>query len=276
MTTFDPIIHDELTIDPDFPPTMAAFAIESYGEMMNGLIYVANGAGPHPTAILLHGYPGNEKNLDLAQAMRRAGWNVLFFHYRGSWGSGGSYSVMSAIEDVNAVIEFVLLAETEAQYRIDRSRLALVGHSMGGYLSLVVGSWRAEIGRICAIAPVHMRALHAQFVENPAMAQMMSTGLDATYALKGHDFAGNLETMSKNWMAYDFLWNSADFHNTDVCLIAASGDEILPPAVHHDPVVAALSEQPTTTLTTHLIDTDHAFSGQRIALMRLVIEWLNR
>ncbi|MFD3266336.1 hypothetical protein [Phenylobacterium ferrooxidans] len=32
---------------------------------------------------------GNEKNLDLAQAVRRAGWNAAAFNYRGSWGSPG-------------------------------------------------------------------------------------------------------------------------------------------------------------------------------------------
>ena len=34
--------------------------------------------------ILFHGLPGNEQNLDLAQAIRRANWNVLTLHYRGS------------------------------------------------------------------------------------------------------------------------------------------------------------------------------------------------
>jgi predicted alpha/beta-fold hydrolase len=36
--------------------------------------------------ILFHGLPGNVQNLDLAQAIRRANWNVLTLHYRGSLG----------------------------------------------------------------------------------------------------------------------------------------------------------------------------------------------
>jgi len=62
----------------------------------NAIVYEAQGAGPHPTVVLLHGFPGNEKNLVLAQALRRAGWNVVFFHYRGSWGSGGPLLLGSA------------------------------------------------------------------------------------------------------------------------------------------------------------------------------------
>lgn len=33
-------------------------------------LYTAGGEGPHPTILLLHGIPGSEQNLDLAQAFR--------------------------------------------------------------------------------------------------------------------------------------------------------------------------------------------------------------
>lgn len=42
--------------------------------------FVAAGAGPHPTMLLLYGFPGTELNLDLARAVQRAGWNVLAIH----------------------------------------------------------------------------------------------------------------------------------------------------------------------------------------------------
>lgn len=55
-------------------------------------LYTAGGEGPHPTILLLHGIPGSEQNLDLAQAFRRSGFHVMTFHYSGSWGSSGNYS----------------------------------------------------------------------------------------------------------------------------------------------------------------------------------------
>ena len=55
--------------------------------------------GPHGAVVLLHGLPGYEVNGDSAQARRRAGWNVLLFHYRGTLGAGGAFSFSSAIED---------------------------------------------------------------------------------------------------------------------------------------------------------------------------------
>ena len=68
------------------PASMETFQIPSHGALLNAFVYVAASAGPHPAVVLLHGFPGNERNLDLAQDMRRAGWDVLYFDYRGSWG----------------------------------------------------------------------------------------------------------------------------------------------------------------------------------------------
>src|SRR5271170_4218023 len=74
------------------PAAMDSFQIPSHGALLNALVYVAAGVGPHPAVVLLHGFPGNERNLDLAQDIRRAGWDVLYFDYRGSWGSPGDFS----------------------------------------------------------------------------------------------------------------------------------------------------------------------------------------
>nr|WP_299904067.1 hypothetical protein [Sphingomonas bacterium] len=65
--------------DAAHPARMEVLHIPSGGVAINGLAYVAAGAGPHPVVLLCHGLPGNEKNLDLAQAMRRAGWTVITF-----------------------------------------------------------------------------------------------------------------------------------------------------------------------------------------------------
>src|SRR6516162_2821516 len=60
------------------PATMTELAIPSHGGTIIGVVYIGEGAGPHPTVVLLHGFPGYEQSLDLAESMRRAGWNVIF------------------------------------------------------------------------------------------------------------------------------------------------------------------------------------------------------
>ncbi len=70
--------------------------IPSHGSKLTGLFLLAGGAEPHGTVLLLHGFPGYEQNMDLAQAIRRDGWNVLAMHYRGSWGAEGSFTLILA------------------------------------------------------------------------------------------------------------------------------------------------------------------------------------
>lgn len=54
------------------------------------VVYTAAGEGLHPTVLLLHGIPGCERNFDLAQSLRRAGFHVRTFHYSGSWAVMGT------------------------------------------------------------------------------------------------------------------------------------------------------------------------------------------
>jgi pimeloyl-ACP methyl ester carboxylesterase len=126
---------DDPAADAVHPAGIEAFVLPSHGSGMNAVMYTASGAGPHPTLLLLHGFPGNEQNLDLAQAARRAGWNVLTFHYRGSWGSGGSFSFLGAAADAHAALAFLEDPANAARFSIDTRRIAVAGHSMGGFLA---------------------------------------------------------------------------------------------------------------------------------------------
>src|ERR1700735_2715339 len=118
------------------PASMATVQVPSHGALLNGLVYVAAGAGPHPVVVLLHGFPGNEKNLDLAQSIRRAGWNVLYFNYRGSWGSPSDFSFTHCIEDVQSAIAYLRDPANAKKLRVDSTPLVLIGHSMGGFMTI--------------------------------------------------------------------------------------------------------------------------------------------
>ncbi len=70
------VIADPPT-DAKFPARMEVIHVPSGSVQINGVVYVASGEQPHPAFVFFHGLPGNEKNLDLAQAVRRAGWTVV-------------------------------------------------------------------------------------------------------------------------------------------------------------------------------------------------------
>lgn len=121
---------------PSPPPASVELALTSHGARLNALLYQAAGPGPHPVVMLLHGFPGNERNLDVAQGLRRAGMDVLYFDYRGTWGSAGTFSFGNGLEDVAAVLEWVRAPAQVERYGFDPGRVRLFGHSYGGWLAL--------------------------------------------------------------------------------------------------------------------------------------------
>jgi pimeloyl-ACP methyl ester carboxylesterase len=130
----DSIVLKDLAWDKASPAGATELFIPSANSQLAGLIYRANGVQKHPTLLLLHGYPGNERNLDLAQVVRAHGWNVIYFNYRGAWGSGGTFSFKNCVEDVVNVVAFC--KKYQDSLKIDTSNIVLFGHSMGGWVCL--------------------------------------------------------------------------------------------------------------------------------------------
>ena len=128
-------IYTDPPNDAHSPARMEALHIPSGEVAINGVAYITSGPGPHPTVLLLHGMPGNEKNLDLAQAMRRAGWTVVAINYRGSWGSPGPFHFAQTLEDAAAALAYLRQPDNAARLGIDTRRMVVVGHSMGGWVS---------------------------------------------------------------------------------------------------------------------------------------------
>ena len=128
------VILNDIKWDMTSPASSTELFIPSGNSQIAGLIYNANGLQKHPTLLLLHGYPGNERNLDIAQVVRSRGWNVIYFDYRGSWGSQGKFSFKNCVEDVVNVVAFCNTYQDSL--KIDTSNIVLFGHSMGGWVCL--------------------------------------------------------------------------------------------------------------------------------------------
>ena len=116
--------------DCAYRPDMHGILIHGKRGRILSVLYTAAGAGLHPAVILLHGIPGCERNLDLAQALRRAGFHVMTFHYSGSWGSDGSYSLLHNLEDAETVLDFILQDEI---YGFDKRHILKCSPSQGHF-----------------------------------------------------------------------------------------------------------------------------------------------
>lgn len=128
-------ISQDPPVDRAHPASGSGLQFVSMGERINAMLYLPAGAGLHPAVILLHGLPGNEQNLDLARTMQRAGWAVVTFHYRGSWGSGGKFTLAGGCDDVDSLIAEIASANGPAKWHVDPRRMVIMGHSYGGFVT---------------------------------------------------------------------------------------------------------------------------------------------
>ena len=131
------------------PGGITGVTFDSDGHRLVGTLYLARGDDPKPTALLLHGCPGIEKNLDLAAALRDGGWNALVFHYRGCWGSGGRYDLRTITTDIAAAARYL---RSGAHRSVDAYRLAVIGHSLGGWAGILAAAGDEGLRAVAACA----------------------------------------------------------------------------------------------------------------------------
>ncbi|MEO8030832.1 MAG: alpha/beta fold hydrolase [Gemmatimonadota bacterium] len=253
--------------DSAHPARMEVLHIPSGGVKINGVAYLASGAGPHPTLVLLHGLPGNEKNLDLAQAVRRAGWNVITFNYRGSWGSPGTFSFGGNLEDADAALAFIHDSATARTLGVDRGRIVLAGHSMGGWVTALTASHHPELLGAILLSAADMGALGRG--PRDILVKDMAENMEALAGVTAQSMADDLRAGAGRW---DFAGAAKELARLPL-LVLTSDDGLAPAA---DSLVAKLRSLGNTRITTRHEATDHGWSDKRITLASAVVNWLGK
>jgi pimeloyl-ACP methyl ester carboxylesterase len=271
----EPVARDPAVTDPapdaEHPTSNKQLLVPSGGAGMNALFLLASGEAPKPTLILLHGLPGNERNLDLAQAVRRAGWNVLTFTYRGAWGSPGEFSIAHSIEDANAAVDYLRQPEVAAKYRVDPARIVLGGHSMGAFAAAEVAATRDDLRGLLLLDAWNV-GLEGEPVRADASkrAELVAGFDDLGNSLVGataESLADEVEHSPANW---DLRTLAPRLVKQRVFLVWADRGIAEP----NQALAKALEKEGASKLSTAHLPSDHAFSDHRIALSRAVVAWL--
>jgi uncharacterized protein len=263
--------------DKSNPATMQSFQLPSHGALLNALIYIAPGAGPHSTIILLHGFPGNEKNLDIAQTLRRAGYDVLYFNYRGSWGSPGDFSLAHSIEDTQSAIAFMRDPANAKKFRADPSNIILIGHSMGGFMARYAAAQDPSIKAVALISAADMSVDRVESLKpeqrkaavNPIAKHLADEGMAPLAGVTPQSLAEEIIANADIWN----VPNLAPKLATRPILVITSDDGLVP---SNDAFVAALHKSGSTQVTTLHMSTDHAYSDHRIALQQAILDFLGQ
>lgn len=271
----EPAIHPAVTSDPApdaaYPAGMSAFVIPSGDGAMNAVLYTAAGGGLHPTLLLLHGFPGNEQNLDLAQAARRAGWHVLTLHYRGSWGSPGAFSFGGASDDAFAALQFLQQPATVAKYRIDTSAIVVAGHSMGGFMAADVAAAEPRVAGLFLIDPWDPAQTVASLATPEGAAAWQAEVASDLPPLQGATYDGLTGEIRDRGDKFDLGRRMAAYGRRPLSIIGAEkgiGDQARKAAAD------AQGANPQARLT--VWPTDHSFSDSRIALADALVRFLSR
>jgi uncharacterized protein len=251
--------------DAAHPAKMTVLHIPSQGLLINGLAYQPAGAGLHPTLVICHGLPGNEKNLDLAQAVRRAGWNAITFNYRGSWGSPGVYRFTQNLEDADAVLAYLRDPANATRLGIDTQRIAIAGHSMGGWIVAHTAAHdHALIGAIL-ISAGDMGVLGEE--PNDRLVAEMADSMEGLSGVTAQSMADEDHSNAKT-----FRMDNAAAGLTQMPLLVLTADDGLAP--QSDAFVHAVEAKGGHKITAIHVATDHGWSDHRIALESAILTWL--
>jgi pimeloyl-ACP methyl ester carboxylesterase len=250
--------------DKAHPAKMTVLHIPTHGVLINGVVYQAAGAGLHPTIVICHGLPGNEKNLDLAQAARRAGWNAVTFNYRGSWGSPGKFRFAQNLEDAAAVLEYLRAPANAATLGVDTRRMVLAGHSMGGWVTALAASKDAGLVGAILISAADMGELGG------TREQLIADMADNMESLAGVTPETMADEITAN--AKVFRMGNAALGLAKLPLLVITSDDGLAPAAAT--LVKAIQAQGGKSVRATYFATDHSYSDHRIALESEVLRWL--
>lgn len=251
--------------DAAHPAQMTVLRIPTHDTQINGIVYQPSGAGPHPTLVFCHGLPGNEKNLDLAQAVRRAGWNAVVFNYRGSWGSPGVFRFAQNLEDADAVLAYIRDPANAKRLGIDTHRIAIAGHSMGGWV--VVHTASHDHGLIGAILISAADVGKQGDLPHDRLVALMADCMGPLAGVSPESMADEVHGLSKT-----FRFENAAAGLTRTPLLALTVDDGFAPDT--DALVHAVQAQGGHEITAIHVATDHNWSDHRIALEITTLTWL--
>ena len=261
----DSIVLRDITWDKSSPAGFIELAIPSGNAVMQGFIYKANGGKKHPTLLLLHGFPGNERNLDLAQVVRAHGWNVIYFNYRGSWASQGQFSFKNCVADVVNVVGFCKKYRDSLQ--IDTSNIVLFGHSMGGWVCLKALQQLPNIKKGFALSTWDIYGEFKNIIsEQQIVTKVKNEG--------GEIFVLNTPTKT----IFESVGKDLTYFNLSNDAVALSGKQIIMLDEHanNKDIADAIKRLNKSYFDYEVWHTDHPFTNKRVSLINKVLSFLDR
>ncbi|MDR1740289.1 MAG: alpha/beta fold hydrolase [Synergistaceae bacterium] len=265
--------RDSPVADAEHPPFFAGFSCPSEGCSIFGAVYYAEGLG-NPAAVFCHGLPGLDKNGDVAQVLRCAGFNSIVFSYRGTWGSSGSFAFSGIAADVASVVGLVRRRRLLMPERFD-GRVVLIGHSTGGFAAIKAALSLPEVRDIVLLSVWNVGVDGALVRRDAATRARVEEILRSAACFYHGTTSGALfSEITRNAEAFDLRNDAAGLCGRRVLMVCGDGDASVPVEVHQKPLAETLRKAGCDVTERSIKNCDHGFSAKRNALMRTVLRWL--
>ena len=234
----------------------------SGGNNLLGRIYRPEGRGRRPAVAICHGYPGDTKNMDLAEELALNGIVALVFYYQGAWGSSGKYSLTKLEVGARDAVSYLRSLPC-----VDPKRVGLVSHSMGAL----------PLSKTMSLDPT----IKTGVLMSPVSDISLWTSGDALETIIPHfiqSARGKLEGLTAEQLRAD-LRDVTEAGNpiklignvkASTLVIVGTNDDVTPPDL-----CKMLYDKAGEPKKWVLIEgADHGFSEHRVSLIRAALDWL--
>lgn len=229
-----------------------AIEVAQHGMTIRGMAYRPSTTRRLPTVLLVHGFTGQRIEsgflfVRLARALCDRGVAAVTFDCRHSGESDGSFEQMlvsGELADVMRMIEW-----SQGQPFVDRSRLGLVGFSLGGLLAACGAGRFGDCRALALLAPTTVENIcrYAAQSDSSPNAAAVTVGPHRLH----RDFFNDVRTLDPI--------GDVTRHARPTLLVQGDGDRAVPPAVSQQ-FVDALKTANVPTRVVRIDEADHTFS----------------
>jgi dipeptidyl aminopeptidase/acylaminoacyl peptidase len=238
-------------------------SIPCEGVRLIGRLYRPSEESVYPAVAVCHGFPGDTKNMDLAEELALNGVAVLVFYYMGAWGSGGEFRLTNLVPSTSAAVKYL-----KGLNFVDPDRVGLIALSMGA----------VPLTKCMSVDPsIKMGILMSPASDLKPWAQEQY--LDSIVPIFLKTAEGKL-----------FGWTEEKLRQ-DVMVAASELNPIETVTEIHAPLMVVLGTNDTVTTPpdtrrlyeaanepkklVEIMGADHEFNEHRILLQKAVIEWVS-
>lgn len=237
--------------------------VDHSGQTIRGTVFLPGKGRRYPTVLMLHGFTGQRIEagfmfVQLARAINRKGIATVTFDFRNSGESDGSFDRMLVTEELSDALRMTQWVQGLPE--VDRSRLGLLGFSLGGLLAACTVARTPAYRALAMIAPTTVQNLGRHAKEQ---AGVVTVGPHTLHP----DFFTDMRTLNP-------VADVAAFDHPTL-LVQGSADAAVPPAVSRAFVDSRQRAGKPVDLR-EIDGADHVFGqpATRSQLIQITADWL--